>query len=458
MGLLPVLWALVAPWLLGVLVLRASGLRPRNDRLAYPGWAWCAGSMALGALLLAALVLGVPARWFWVLPVCGAGLVLALPAPGPAPIAEVRSAGKAAEAVWLAGVVALMVLSVLRMLAGSARPCIEGDEGNIWALKAKTLFAGLGPEFASLQVANPHPDYPLLNSLLQAWVYACNGGIVHFENRWPVMCFVPAMLLIAAGALRRYLAPLPALLVLIVLCGCGDLRKITGSAYADGMLACGLLLALDGWLRWQGSPRAPLVRLGALGLALAAWSKNEAVMFLCAIAGGATLAALAGRRRLRPVALLPWLGAALAVLAVQWTFNWSFGLHNDLLGHNHTGKGLATLLITQFPERAWPILCRAGAEVVAPGSLQGAMLLLVPLGLLWLWRRRALSPGLSVPGLALLLALAGTHIVYIGSFLDLQMHLDTSYTRVLFQALPAALLWLAALVHAMLSRPAPATS
>src|SRR5213076_106620 len=121
-----------------------------------------------------------PGRWFWLLPILGAVLALPWPVARPAALPPAAAARKAAEVAWLAGVGALLALTVLRMLAGSSRPCIEGDEGNIWSLKAKTLFTGLGPEFASLQGANPHPDYPLLDSLLQAWVYALHGGIVHF--------------------------------------------------------------------------------------------------------------------------------------------------------------------------------------------------------------------------------------------------------------------------------------
>jgi hypothetical protein len=452
MAVLPAAWAVLAPWLLGVLVLRALGLRPRNDPLAFAGWSLCAGSLALGVLLLTALLLGVPPGWFWVLPLCGAAALAFWRRPA-ATLPPVPVDGP----WWLCGVGALLALTVLRMLAASAWPCFEGDEGNIWSLKAKTLFAGLGPEFASMQVFNLHPDYPLLNPLLQTWVYACNGGIVLFENRWPVLCFVPAMVLIAAAALRRCLRPLPAFLVLVLLVGCREMRISSGRAFGDAMVACGMLLLLDGWLRWQDSPQPQYRRLAALGLAVAAWSKNETAMYVCAIAAGAAITALLERRRLRPLCLLPWIGPAIAVLAVQWTFNWSFGLHNDLLGHNPTGKGMAALLLEQFPERVLPVLLRAGAEMIDPGSPQGAMLLLVPLGLFWAWWR-GLFPRLWVPGFALLVALAGMHAVYVGSFLDLQRHMDTSYARVLFQALPAALLWLAALAAAMLARPVePAT-
>jgi hypothetical protein len=451
MGVLPALWAVLAPWLLGIPVVRALGLRPRDDAVAFLGWSFCSGALALGVLLFLALLLGVPTRWFWVLPFTGLLLLPLLRGePGPAGGTGCASLG------WLLGVGAVVALAGLRVLAGSARPCIESDEGNIWSLKAKTLFTGLGADFGPLQVFNLHPDYPLLDPLLQTWVYALHGGIVHFENRWPVMCFVPALLLIAAAALRRQLPPLPAFLVLLLLWTCADLQMVALTAYADGMLACGLLLALDGWLRWRAGDGAAHRRLGALGVAIAAWSKNEAAMYLGALAVAAAAVAL-WQRRVRPAALLPWLGPALAVWAVQWGFNAHFGLHNDLLGHNPTGKGMAALFLEQFADRAMPILVRAGHEVIAPGSVQGAILLLVPLALLWSWRR---APALRVPGLALLLALLGVHLVYIGSFLGLKFHMDTSYTRVLFQLLPAALLWLAALVPVMLPRPAvaPATS
>jgi len=57
--------------------------------------------------------------------------------------------------------------------------------------------------------------------------------------------------------------------------------------------------------------------------------------------------------------------------------------------------------------------------------------------------------------LALLLAFLGVHAVYVGSFLELKFHLDTSYRRVLFQLVPAALVWFGALLQGALDERTP---
>lgn len=447
MNALVVAAACLGPLMLGAPLLEAMGLGPRRDRLAFLAWAWAGGGVTLALLLLGCFLLGVPAAWWGVVPIPAALVLLGCArrarvvdaAPG------VADAGAAAPIGWGYGVwvAVLAAFTLLHSVAGAARPCVEGDEGNIWSLKAKTLFAGLGPDFAALQVHNLHPDYPLLNPLLQAWVYALHGGIDHFLNRVPVQAFALALLLALAAALRRRLPALPAGLLLLLCVGAADFGGLARSAYADGMLACGLVLAVDGWLRHAAGEGAAARRLGALGLLLAAWSKNEAALFVVAAVAAASLLALLRRVRFRPGAAAAFSLPALLVLALTWACNAAFGLRNDLLGANPTGQGMLALFVAQFGERFPAVLARAGNEMLAPGSPQGAMLLLLPLCLL-LVPRRALAAGPGVPGLALLFSAVGLHLVYVGSHLGLQFHLQTSYTRVLFQLLPAFLVWLAA--------------
>ena len=78
-----------------------------------------------------------------------------------------------------------------------------------------------------------------------------------------------------------------------------------------------------------------------------------------------------------------------------------------------------------------------GAHVAARFRENAARSLLLP--------RRAFGPRLALPMLALAGAFVGIHVVYVGSFLPLRFHLDTSYARVTFQLLPAALVLGAAL-------------
>ena len=55
-----------------------------------------------------------------------------------------------------------------------------------------------------------------------------------------------------------------------------------------------------------------------------------------------------------------------------------------------------------------------------------------------------------MPTLALIGGVLGLHLVYVGSWLDVEFHLRTSHERVLFQLVPAALLWCVALAREVL--------
>ena len=69
-----------------------------------------------------------------------------------------------------------------------------------------------------------------------------------------------------------------------------------------------------------------------------------------------------------------------------------------------------------------------------------------------------LGRDLAIPTLALIGAYTGLHVVYVGSFLELRMHLDTSYLRVLFQLVPVTLVLLAACWQAKLPTREPAAA
>lgn len=436
--------ALAMPALLGVMLLRALGLRWRDDLVACPAWAWLLGCLGLGACVQAALVLRVPPAWWWILPT----LLVA----GSALVAARRTAPVAAPAPRVGGGYAWFVLGgaafcLLFVAAGMDRPCIEGDEGNIWSLKAKSLLVDWPAHFAAAQVHNLHPDYPQLNPLLQAWVHSLSGApdFTHFDNRWLVQLCDVALFVAVAGALRRRLPALPAAALASLLLLEPEFQGLCRTAYADGMLALGLVVGVDAFLRWRDSGDRRFGWLAGLGLAFALWSKNETMLYL----GCAGLAALLTRAWLLPLRgswslgnVRLFLPAAL-VIAFTTIWNACFGLKSDLLGSNPTGKSMFTLMAEQWQQRV-PAMLAEGAGVVVSMSHAGVVFGLLLLGVVCA-PRHALGRRLAMPVLALLGALLGIHVVYVGSFLPLRMHLDTSYTRVLFQLLPAALVLLAAL-------------
>jgi hypothetical protein len=453
------LFALGAPLLLGCTALRAIGLRCRDDRLGYFAWAWLAGCFVLALLLYGCLQLHIEPAFWWSAPVFG-GLALALVAfrrgnrREPEPVAAPSPRG---GALFLAVAAAGSVLIGVHALAGASRPCLEADEGNIWSLKAKSLlFDWAQPEvFASAQRLNLHPDYPLQNPLLQAWVSALHGDVVHFENRFLIQLCALALWLAFCAALRVRIGGVLASLLAMLLLLCDDLRSQCRLAYADAMVAAGLVVAFDAFLRWRSTGRSAWKWLAALGLALALWSKNEAVMYALAAAAAAGLTRpfvrpLVGG--LRPRNLIA-LALPVGVVALQLEFNRRFGLQSDLMGANPTGKSMFVLLQEQWGERLPVVLGRMVETVLSLRLAQGAFLCLLVLPVLL--PRVAWGRELALPTLGLLLAFVGVHVVYLGSFLPLQFHLDTSYERVLFQLLPAVLVWFAAVVRAALGDDEP---
>lgn len=452
-----IIWLLAVPFVLGAAVLRAVGLRFCDDRVGFCGWAWAAGCLLLGLLLFVWLHAGVEPSLWWTAPVFGA-----LAAGMLAWRHDQRHPRAPAPPVRGGRVFALLAIGIAAVclfwsLGGAVRPCIEADEGNIWSLRAKSLLVDQGPGFAAAQVWNLHADYPLLDPLLQAWVYSQVGAIVHFENRWLVQLCGAALWLALAAAVRARLPGLLALPVALVVAAGAEFQAQCRLAYADGMVALGVLMAVDGWLRWRSSGQGRWRGLAVLGLAFALWSKNETVLYLLAFGGAAALS----RLWVRPSpGGRPWLSASawllpLAVLGTQVWFNRRHGFRSDLFGDNPTGKNLFTLVAEQWRERVPALLSEAWHVMVSVTSAHGAFAVLLVLPMLL--PKVAFGRHLAAVTLLLWASLCGLHVVWVGSFLDLRFHLDTSYQRVLFQLLPATVLWCAAMARVVLDgEPEPA--
>ena len=443
---LALLYALAVPLLIGVPILVLLGMRWREDRLGFPAWAWLVGCLGLGAVLQAGLEIGLSHRLLCVFPLLLAVLLALLArrrasAPGGGPAGE---AGYGYALFVACGALFCLWFA----LAGMDRPCIEGDEGNIWSLKAKSLLVDFPDMFAATQIYNLHPDYPQLNPLLQVWVYVLTGvpDFVQFENRWPIQICDIALFVATAAALRHRLPPLLAGTLAALVLLEPEFQSLCRTAYADGMVALGLVVGLDAFLRWRDGGSRGYAWLSGLGLAFALWSKNETMLYLASAGIAALLVRLwcaplrggwAGRNL---VLLVP--SAAIIVNTALW--NRRFGMKSDLFGANPTGKSMFELMAEQWPDRVPALLSEALQATVTLQHVH-VVFALVVLGAV-LAPRSTLGGRLGLPTLALVGSFVGLHVVYVGSFLPLRMHLDTSYLRVLFQILPPAIVLLGAIV------------
>lgn len=446
LGVLELASVLGAPLALGVALLRLVGVTRRTDPLAWLGWAWLLGTLALGAVLSLWLWCGAPLAGAWlgpsVLALAGGVFLVARRVP------EQAAAPCACEPRWervlFGAMLAFVLLATLaRIQLAPLELVIDGDEASIWSARAKALFVAgdYGAEWRAFLASGrvfDHADYPPLNPLLQTWVFAHAGEILHAENRLPIQVMGLAYVLLAAAALRRRLRGALAALFLAVLASIGLTLFSVTTAFSDLMVAVGVFACLDLWQRHEeDGERRWLVLLGCLAPFLL-WSKNEGWMLVLAGAGSIALALLLARAR-RPVGLAPWLlPLLLSGLYLLW-FNRHFALANDLL-REQDEQGFFTAIVRGAPGRLGPVLAHLWWRVSQPPT---HLLLPAFLGALLLAPARAFAPGRAAFTLTLLLAALGYVAVYLGTHWDLERHLESSAHRVLFHLMPAAGLWLA---------------
>ncbi len=451
--------SLVAPPLiLGVGLLRALGVRFRDDRLAYLGWLYVAGVTAFSTLMLAFLLIGAPlhrgalgatalvlgfaaalaARWF-------DGAPVASQAERP-----LRGAGGtrltriALHAAWITA----LVVTFVRIDAAAAVPIHAGDEAQIWAARAKVLFTvgALDERYAAALRSVPpfvfHADYPWANPLLQVWVFLGADQITHFANRLPSQLAMAALVLVlaaGAGRMRAYVTGAAVLLAVVATTPAADLTR---HAFADGAIALAVLVVTDAWLRERDGDRRATWLL-ALGLAFAVCHKNEGLLVVALVVTVRAAMALVRTRRDGASALVPsaaWLLPVVAA-ALQRVAAARFELRNDVFAE---GDGIAARLVDGL-ERAPTVLHYLATNVLAEPSAQRWLVAALAVCVVVMPRHlaglRILAPATLPLGL-----MAGYALVFVATPRPLAWHLDTAAVRISFHAVPAAALLLCAVV------------
>jgi hypothetical protein len=322
------------------------------------------------------------------------------------------------------------------------------DAWNIWNMRARFLFRG-GPDWKDL--FSPaiywlnHPDYPFLVTagVARAW------SLTDAETtRVPMV----QAALYALG------------LVAVLFTGLGSRRS-----WGHGALAA-LLLASSAWFvlfgAWQiadipldffyasaifllvtvlAAPTAPPGMLFLLGLTtgLAAWSKNEGVLFLCALLGlwaAARLwARLPARALVRESASLAFglLLPAIALFCLKL-----IAPPNDLFVDQSSGSLLSRL--TDLSRYSLTLSYLWQNSLLNFSGFSGWNVPLLPILALFAWlfwpaRRPAATRALWIAALCLVVVGAGYFIILIITPHDLLWHLRTAANRLVFHLYPPLL-------------------
>jgi hypothetical protein len=448
------LLSLLAPLLAGVVALRALGMRWQSDRLAFAGWAWVTGALLAAALTLVWVVAGRPIAGRWLAPALAlaSALLLVLPTRArPRSVAPCCFAKSRERLLLNAALGALLVLGTSAALAATTAPALAGDEAAIWAAKAKALYASSGyvELYRDLHARVCHSDYPMLNPLLQAWMFAGSGEILDFHGRLPIhACAIAAVCILAAG-LRRILRPGIAAAVLMLFFTQRVVLDDFDCGNSDLMVALGAITSLDAWLRARAGD-ARCWPLACVGLMVLVWTKNEGMPLAMLLAAWFVL----DGRRLPHRAKMPlaWLALPGAAIAVNAAFSIALELPNDIVAWDDPARFLAQL--KDRVARCDEVAGALGQRMLATDS---RWLVVGFLGLLLLFPRRlARTPALPMAVTAgALLLLYG--MVFLASPHDLDWHLDTASPRLLLHVSALAPLGLAVALATLWPRLARAT-
>lgn len=327
-----------------------------------------------------------------------------------------------------------LILAGLALSAGAflfysfQQPHGFGDAWTIWNNLPRYLFRSDDPGllFRPQEYIRLHPDYPALTSLsiASAWALLKND-----TTRAPMaLAFLSVLASPAALGAALTLTKDKSLAVFATLTALmTPLLAMTVGQGADAPLALTFLLA-GAFLGLYAQTRAPgLLFLAGLLAGFSAWVKNEGLLFaLLTLLPAAWL----GRRQL-PL----FVAGLLFPLLTVFFFKATVAAQSDL------ARPLAETLTRLLDfSRYTLIAANYGREMWHFGGWPLSQALLLALFAAW----RGISPAAlrrAAPLLALLvLQQTGYFFIYVITPHDLQLHLDTSLVRLLYQTYPLALL------------------
>lgn len=318
--------------------------------------------------------------------------------------------------------------------AFDARPQGAFDAWSIWNRAARFIYrdpenwtAALSPELHGLA----HADYPLLVPLNAAWAWSVLGTETSRAPMGQGFLFFLASIgtMFSSTALSRTIGQ--AGLSVLVLLGSSMMVSISAALVSDIPVAYFILASSVLSFFYFTDKKPAFLVLAGFAAGLAAWSKNEGLLFAAAVPLALTLA-----QRGKNLRLLAWYFAGLAIPLAVVVYHKSIAPPSELLA----GEGLFTKLAD--PSRYWLIAKTFGAHVLTVGGFWpvGSFVILFIYGLLMRARLPAgMVTGLYVLAASLALQLTGYFAIYLITPYELEWHMQTSINRLLFQLYPTAL-------------------
>jgi hypothetical protein len=359
---------------------------------------------------------------------------LAASPPGAEPPAVVRSR----RILGLAFLAVLALAFSIFVFLSAKSPYGDADARAIWNTRARFFFRA-GEHWAdAFSPFTDHPDYPLLlpATVARGWLYMGQETnlvpvLVGFVFTFATVGLLVAAVAVLRGASQGFLAGL-------ALLGTAYFIEQGTAQYADVPLAfffvaTMVLLGLHDRFPERG---AGLLALAGLTAGLAAWTKNEGLLFLAAVPAArlaGTVPRLGWKAFARQMAAFG-LGLLPAALALAY-FKAHHAPANDLIAGQDQEAAVSRLLDVS----RYLLIGRAFGLILLDAVGIPLALLVVYFLLMGRARGQSVKAGVLPTLLVLVLMLGGYFGVYVITPHDLGWQLGTSLDRLLLQLWPLAL-------------------
>lgn len=324
------------------------------------------------------------------------------------------------------------------------KPIEAYDAIAIYAIKSKIFFLAkaIPADFFSGMIHSfPHPDYPLNIPLAETFLYMCMGALNEQLVKLIFPIFFVGILALLYYAIRRFASKTYALLFTFMLATVPQFNAYAANAYQELPLAFyyfASAIFLFDWLEDRSEIRKLV--LSAVMAGLAAWTKNEGLMY-CIINLFLVASFCLFDRKESPLRSLSYPILYISIsfaIAIPWTYiKHKYGISNEEINlANLNPAYLAGQL-----HKIGPVFYELQKQLFGPKKWNILWPVAIAAGLYY--HRRLLSGRQRYMTVSILLSMCGYVVFYMISYVDVVFFASKTWSRFLLHFLPLLVLWLA---------------
>lgn len=323
------------------------------------------------------------------------------------------------------------------------KPIESFDAIAIYAIRSKIFYLAKSfpANYFAMSNGMPHPEYPLNIPLIQTFIYLCLGSLNDLAVKIIFPLYFIGILVVLYFAIRRFAGSTYALIFTFMLASIQQFNVYASNAYLDLPLSYYCLISVIFLFEWfKQKERFDLLIVSAVMAAIAAWTKNEGLMY-CVINTAVMVYFLAANRKNISTKdiIAPFLYVAVIFTIL---LPWLVVKHSAHLVSTDVAEiYLNPLCMAKQLYKFGPILYEFQREAFGPKKWN--MVWIAVLFAAAFNFKKIFRGELKYVSIMLMLTVCGYVYFYLISSVEITFFLTKTWSRFLIHFLPIAVYWLA---------------